>query len=88
MKKLKLIPTPQYVDYKEGQTLSISKVYVCKCVGNSVNTALELLAKKTEFVISEKSEADVLITLNPEKYFSTTDYKKSGILPMAINNQN
>ena len=73
MKALKLIPTPHYVDYKEGETLSISKVYVCKCVGNSVDTALELLAKKTDFIISEKSEADVLITLNPEKHFSKED---------------
>jgi AraC-like DNA-binding protein len=52
MKKLKLIPTPQYVDYKKGKPLSINKVYVCKCVGNSVDTALELLAKKTDFVLN------------------------------------
>ena len=75
MKELKLIPTPKYCDYSSGGILSISKIFADEALDGKLKAALELLERKTDFVMSDEKNADLIITLSPEKYFSNEDIK-------------
>ena len=75
MEKLNLIPTPKYCSYSDGETFTVSRIFVDKALEHKMNTALGILNKKIEFEYSDEENANLVITLSPEKYFAKEDIK-------------
>lgn len=70
---LNVIPTPMYFEYTRGTPLSISKVFCRARIGAPLGRALELLEKEQDFVYSDASEADLIITDRPLEFFPESE---------------
>lgn len=74
-KKLKIIPSPQYVKFSDGVKLDINRVWVDDDCGCVTEYALRILSKKSGFVFSAKDDSDLIVTTHPELYFNGEDIK-------------
>lgn len=72
-KLLNIIPTPRHCEYTDGGVLTVSRVYCESCFGKRIEAAQSLLAKNTEFTMSELCDADLIITNDIFSYFSASE---------------